>query len=114
MVDMEWLVIWVLSFATIALFLRGVIPQGAEKAVDRLIKKQIQAKRQETKFRKSMQSEKPFKTLGNLLEKYFGKKKNIETSLSDTPNETIKLLSEAGYRESYAFYLYTFAQLLGA
>ncbi|MFM7630965.1 MAG: type II secretion system F family protein [Alphaproteobacteria bacterium] len=111
---MNGIIIWVLSFATIALFLRGVIPQGAEKAVDRLIKKQIRAKRQETEFRKSIRSEKPFKIFGNFLEKYFGKKKNIDSPLSEAPNETIKLLFEAGYRESYAFHIYTFAQLLGA
>ena len=117
MVNMNAIIIWILSFATIALFLRGIMPQGAEKGVDRLIKKQIQTKRRETEFQKSIHAEKHFRKLGFFLEKHFGKtppKGSIKTEVTETPSETIKLLSEAGYRDSYAFYLYTFAQLLGA
>jgi tight adherence protein C len=115
MVDMEWIVIWGVSFAAISLFLRGVLPQGSEKAVDRLIKRQIQAKRQEKQTQKSsMQPHKPFKKLGNTLEKYFGKKTDTMSSdSSNSPNETKKLLSEAGFKESYSFYLYNISQLLG-
>ena len=113
---MELIAIWGLSFAMIVLFLRGVIPQRSEKAVDRLIKKQIQAKRQATQeHTSSAHSQKPFKKLGNTLQKYFGKNKDITSSdSSDSPNETKKLLSEAGFRENYAPYLYTFSQLMGA
>ena len=113
---MEWIAIWGLSFAMIVLFLRGVIPQRSEKAVDRLIKRQIQAKRQERREQTaSIQSQKPLKKLGNILQKYFDKNKDITSSdSSDSPNETKKLLSEAGFRESYAPYLYTFSQLVGA
>jgi tight adherence protein C len=116
MVNMEWIAIWGLSFAMIVLFLRGVIPQRSEKAVDRLIKRQIQAKRQARREQTaSIQSQKPFKKLGNILQKYFGKNKDITSSdSSDSPNETKKLLSEAGFRESYALHLYTFTQLVGA
>jgi tight adherence protein C len=118
MVNMELIVIWGLSFAMIVLFFRGVIPQRSEKAVDRLIKRQIQAKRQERREQNasiSIQSQKPFKKLGNILQKYFGKNTNTMSSdSSDSPNETKKLLSEAGFRESYALYLYTFSQLVGA
>lgn len=116
MVNMEWIAIWGLSFAMIVLFLRGVIPQRSEKAVDRLIKRQIQAKRQERREQTaSIQSQKPFKKLGNILQKYFGKNKDITSSdSSDSPNETKKLLSEAGFRESYALHLYAFSQLVGA
>ncbi|MFN7666700.1 MAG: type II secretion system F family protein [bacterium] len=110
MVNMEWIIIWALSFATIALLLRGIIPQGSEKAVDRLIKKQIEAKRQETQIRTSIQAQKPFKKLGNFLEKHFGKNQNNDKS---SYNETQKLLSEAGYREGYSVYLYNLSQLIG-
>ena len=113
---MELIVIWGLSFAMIVLFFRGVIPQRSEKAVDRLIKTQIQAKRQERREKTaSIQSQKPFKKLGNTLQKYFGKNTNtISSDSSDSSYETKKLLSEAGFRESYAPYLYTFSQLAGA
>jgi tight adherence protein C len=112
MVNMEWIAIWILSFAIIVLFLRGILPQGSEKAVDRLIKKQIQIKRKERQSQiSSIQSQKPFKKLGTTLEKYFGK--NTGISSADSSNETQKLLSESGFRESYAFYLYTLAQLIG-
>jgi tight adherence protein C len=116
MVNMELIAIWGLSFAMIVLFLRGVIPQRSEKAVDRLIKRQIQAKRQATQeHTSSAHSQKPLKKLGNILQKYFGKNKDITSSdSSDYPNETKKLLSEAGFRESYALHLYTFSQLVGA
>jgi tight adherence protein C len=113
---MELIAIWGLSFAMIVLFFRGVIPQRSEKAVDRLIKRQIQIKRQKRREQTaSIQSQKHFKKLGNTLEKYFGKNTNTTSSdSSDSPNETKKLLSEAGFRESYSFYLYTFSQLAGA
>ncbi len=113
---MEWIAIWCLSFAMIVLFLRGVIPQRSEKAVDRLIQRQIQAKRQKRREQTaSIHSQKPLKKLGNILQKYFGKNKDITSSdSSDSPNETKKLLSEAGFRESYALHLYTFSQLAGA
>lgn len=113
---MELIAIWGLSFAMIVLFFRGVIPQRSEKAVDRLIKRQIQIKRQKRREQTaSIQSQKHFKKLGNTLEKYFGKNTNTTSSdSSDSPNETKKLLSEAGFKESYSFYLYTFSQLAGA
>ena len=108
---MEWLIIWTLSFTIILLFIRGIIPQRAEKAVDRLIKRQIEMKRQERYGQTLVTPIKPFKKLGNVLQKYFGKTDAIP---SDSSNETKKLLTEAGYRESYAFYLYTFSQIIGA
>ena len=113
---MELIAIWGLSFAMIVLFFRGVIPQRSEKAVDRLIKRQIQAKRQKRREQTaSIHSQKPFKKLGNTLQKYFGKNTNtISSDSSDSSYETKKLLSEAGFRESYAPYLYTFSQLAGA
>jgi tight adherence protein C len=118
MVNMELIVIWGLSFAMIVLFFRGVIPQRSEKAVDRLIQRQIQIKHKEVREQNasiSIQSQKPFKKLGNTLQTYFGKNTNTMSSdSSDSPNETKKLLSEAGFRESYALYLYTFSQLVGA
>ncbi len=109
---MEWFIIWGLSFATIALFLRGVIPQSSEKAVDRLIKRQIEMKRQERGVSTSIHSSKPFKKLGNILQKYFGK--TTDTPDSESSSETKTLLTQAGFRESYALYLYTFSQLMGA
>jgi tight adherence protein C len=112
MADMEWIVIWGLSFATIAFFLRGMIPNSSEKAVDRLIKRQIEIKRQEKQGQTSISKGKPFKKLGNVLQKYFGKTTN--TPDSESSNETKHLLTQAGFRESYAVYLYTFSQLVGA
>ncbi len=110
---MEWIAIWGLSFAMIVLFLRGVIPQRSEKAVDRLIQRQIQIKHKEVREQTDLtQSQKPFKKFGNALEKYFAK--NTDAMSSDSPNETKKLLSEAGFKESHSFYLYTFSQLAGA
>jgi tight adherence protein C len=116
MVNMELIAIWGLSFAMIVLFLRGVIPQRSEKAVDRLIKRQIQIKRQATQeHTSSAHSQKTFKKLGNTLEKYFGKNTNSTSSdSSESLNETKKLLTEAGFRESYAFYFYTLSQVIGA
>jgi tight adherence protein C len=112
MVNMEGFIISILSFSIIALLLKGVMPKSSEKAVDRLIKRQIEMKRQEREEKIRIQSQKPFKKLGNILQKYFVKNKDITSS--DSPNETQKLLSEAGFRESYALYLYTFSQLMGA
>ncbi len=109
---MEWIIIWGLSFATIVLFLRGVIPQSSEKAVDRLIKRQIAMKRQERGVQTSVQSSNALKKLGNVLQKYFGK--TTDTPDSDSTNETKQLLAQAGFRENYALYLYTFSQLVGA
>ncbi len=109
---MEGIIIWALSFAMIAFFLRGVIPQSSEKAVDRLIKRQIAMKRQERAGPTSIHSSKTFKKLGYVLQKYFNK--TTDTPDSDSTNETKKLLTQAGFRENYAFYLYSFGQLIGA
>lgn len=106
---MQWIIIWALSFAIILLFLRGAIPDRSEKAVDRLLKREIQNERWKIHGNTAIKSKNFFKTLGFFLERYFGAKAN-----KDSTNETQKLLSEAGFREAYAHHLYNVAQLLGA
>jgi tight adherence protein C len=112
MVNMEGFIISILSFSIIALLLKGVMPKSSEKAVDRLIKRQIEMKRQEREEKIRIQSSKPFKKLGTVLQKYFTK--TTDTPDSQSSNETKTLLTQAGFRENYALYLYTFSQLVGA
>ncbi len=109
---MEGFIISILSFSIIALLLKGVMPKSSEKAVDRLIKRQIEMKRQEREEKIRIQSSKPFKKLGTVLQKYFTK--TTDTPDSQSSNETKTLLTQAGFRENYALYLYTFSQLVGA